>query len=135
MLRRMAGGVEDFGCDVPQFEHVPIANPMEWKGHVRVGKEHVFGLCDPGQRAASRHVIGVEVGVYDVADAHPGFLRGAQVPTDVTDRVDDRTQRFTAASKQVRGRYGVRVQKLPQDHYTLPDRRSAYLTAPISFKY
>jgi len=57
-------------------------------------------------------VIGVQVGVDDVKDAHSRFVGGIDIGANLADRIDHGRRRSTAAAKEVGCRHWVDVKIL-----------------------
>jgi len=82
MFRRVAGRVKHIHYDIPEREPVAVFRGMEGKRHFGPGVEHIGPRC-AGQRAPSRAMIGVNVGINDEPDAHPRLVRDSQVWFDI----------------------------------------------------
>jgi hypothetical protein len=65
-------------------------------------------------------VIGVNMGVDDVRDAHPRLATHLLVRADVLDRIDDDALALATAAEKVRRAYGRRVEELAKDHVFTP---------------
>jgi hypothetical protein len=57
-------------------------------------------------------MVGMNMGVDDEPDAHPGLVRDAEVWFDVPQRVDDRASGVSAAAEQVGDCHGIGMEEL-----------------------
>ena len=116
VLGRVARRVQHLDGDIAKFKLLAVANAAEWKRHLRSLEQHIVGARRLGERAARRHVIGMQMRVDHVADAHAGLVRPAPIGGDVADGIDYRGGRAAGAAKQVRRAHRIEMQVLTQDH-------------------
>src|SRR6516225_10767401 len=45
VFRRVAGSVHYLDCDVSQFEHIAVADFVEWEVYIRASEQHVLRAC------------------------------------------------------------------------------------------
>jgi len=86
---------------------------MEGERHTRAGGQDVGRSRGLRELTACRKVVGVDVGVDDVLDPHPGFVGGAQVGAGIANRIDHGPACLAATAEQVGDADGVLVQELP----------------------
>ena len=101
---------------LPNFENFAVSNAAEWKRRVCIGEQYVLSTGGLGQFAARRNVIGMQMGVDDIKDAHSGFVGRFQIGTDIANGIDNGRGRTSSAAKEVGRRDRISVQVLAQDH-------------------
>ena len=106
MFEHMPGRVKHLNRHVTEREHVPITSGMERGRSVRFGKQHLLGTGGFGQPSPRRHMIGVNVRVDDIQDAHPSLLGGFDIPLDVPNRIDHCRRGLAATAEQIGNRHG-----------------------------
>src|SRR5439155_2216641 len=80
----------------------------------------VPGASHLGQFVTSGNMVGVNVGIHDVADFHSGFLGGAHIELSIINRVAHGGKAFAPSTENIRGRYDrIAVKQLTQDHLAL----------------
>src|SRR5262249_41893835 len=124
VLGRMSGSMQYLDRDVSQFEYVAVADFVEWEVYIRASEQHVLRACGLSQLAASGNVIGVQVRVDHVANAHSDFFGRAQVRRYVAEGVNNGSYRLASTTEHVGCCDRVGVQELAQNHGFLPRRRS-----------
>ena len=93
---------------------------MKFGRGLGAGKEDIFSVGCFGQAPSRRGMVGVNMRVDDIEDAHPRVFRGLKIGRDIADRVDDGRRGLAAAAEKVGNAYGIGVQELPEDHDRLP---------------
>ena len=93
---------------------------MKFGRGLGAGKEDIFRVGGFGQAPSRRGMVGVNMRVDDIEDAHPRVFRGLKIGRDIADRVDDGRRGLAAAAEKVGNAYGIGVQELPEDHDRLP---------------
>ena len=69
------------------------------------GVQYILGPRRARERPTSRSMIGVDMGINDEPDAHPGLVRDPEVWFDVPYRVHDGAGGVPAAAEQVGNRH------------------------------
>lgn len=81
------------------------------------GVQNICGFGKGCQFSAAGDMVGVNMGVDDVADFHSTSFRHAHVGLRIVDRVAHGGQALSASAKYVRGSDdGIRVKQLPENH-------------------
>ena len=112
----MSRRVEDLGGDIAERQDAPVADAMEWRRGLGAGEQDVLGAGGIGQSPAGRHVVGMDVRVDDVEDAHAGRFGSGEIGRDVADRIDDGSRSLAATAEQIGDRHRIGVQEWTQDH-------------------
>ena len=85
----MAGGVQGFYPDRPQFKHLAIGGLMHGVGGVGLGAVNDGSSRFLGQIDVPRHKIGVEMGLENVLDGSPPFFGHTDVGGCFAEGVND----------------------------------------------
>ena len=118
MLGRVARDVEHPGVHVAEPEDVAILHRAEGKPEPGRGVQEVLGTRGRGQLTAGGEMVGVYVGIDDVAEPEPHGGGRVEVALGLAHGINDSAGGMTAAAEEIRrGDHRVGVQKLAQDHY------------------
>ena len=71
-------------------------------------------------------MIGMEMRVDDVEDPQARRFRRRKIWSDITDGIDDGAGGLAAAAEEIRGRHGLGVQELAQDHAVRSPRQTPH---------
>jgi hypothetical protein len=93
-------------------KHVAVAHLAERKSHIRFGEQHVFRARHLGQFTAGRDVIGVQMRVHDVANAHAGLFGRAKIRSQIAEGIDNSSERLAATAEHIGRRDRIGVQEL-----------------------
>lgn len=105
----------------PRSRTSPLFHLREVVAGSCAGMQDVFRSRRRGEVSACGDVIGMNVGIDDVADLHPAFFRHAQIERGCVNRVAHGGQAFATSTEHVRRRdEGLSLKQLPKDHLALP---------------
>src|ERR1700730_11004640 len=107
----MSGCVQYIDRHVTKLEHVTTPYTLERHGSLRVREQDIFAAGRCCESLPGGHMVGVNMGVDDIADSHPCLLRREQIRSDLADRIDDRAGSLAAAAEQVGNCHGIRVEE------------------------
>ena len=119
MLRSVAGSMQHLRCHVAEWKNVAVARAAEVRRGLGAGEEDIFRAGGFRETPSGRDVIGVNVRVDDIEDAHPSVFGGLKIGRDLADRVDDGRRGLAAAAEKVGNAHRIRVQELPENHERL----------------
>ena len=128
VLGGMSRRMQNLDGDVSKFEHVAVAYCLKRAGSSDLRGEHIARTGGGCQTPPRGHVIGMDMRVDDVEDAHTARLGGAQVRLDIPDGIHDSAAGPAAAAEEIRDRDRLSVQKRSQYHFD-PRIRAADGTA------
>ena len=123
MLGRMSRRMEDLGDDIAERQDAAVIDAVEWRRGLGACEQYVLGARGIGQTPACRHVVGMDVRVDDVEDAHAGRFGSGEIGRDVADGIDNGSRRLPATAEEVGDRHRISVQEWTQDHDRLPVAR------------
>src|SRR5437773_6651004 len=101
---------------------------MDRKTHVDRGMQDIFRPRLAGECTPRGTMIGMDMGIDDEADSHPGLVRDTEVSFNVAQRVHHRTGGVPATAKEVRDRHGIGMEELTQNHGSPPVSGGSALT-------
>jgi hypothetical protein len=116
MLGRVSRRMEDVGGDVAQLEHVAVTNAAVRPSRFRFGEQYILGTGDFGQPPPCRDMVGVNMRVDDIENAHPGVSGRIKIWRDLAHRIDHGSRCLSATAEEIGDRDGIAVQELAQDH-------------------
>jgi hypothetical protein len=97
--------VQDANLHVAQIQIVPVIHGKELVPSCGTSVKHVPGAGDLGQFATSGNVVGVNVGIHDVADFDSGFFGRAQIELRLINWVAHGGQAFAPSTENIRSGY------------------------------
>jgi hypothetical protein len=131
-LRRVARRVEDADHDVAADELLPVGQRREREGYIRGLVQAIVGACTGRERAATRPMVRLNVGIDDVRDR--GALEGGKVLVAlevIGVRVYDRRRLVAHSPEHVCRAPGLRVEELLENH-SFPSMRAGGSTPTSS---
>ena len=121
-VERMARGMDDTDPDVAKSQLITIPQGtevemrlcrfMEIDGRTRLGREF----------AAPRQMVRLDVRFDDVRDPHLRFFAYLEILIDVLLWIHHSATALAPSPEEVRSTARVRLEKLPKDHFILPNR-------------
>src|SRR5579859_873639 len=116
VFRRMTRRVPHARGDVSERQHVAILRCRERKRDIRVRGQDILRTGRLGELARRGEMIGVDVGVDHIVDAHARPLGRLDVGLDVADGIDHGGRRLASTAEKVGDADRLEVQKLAYDH-------------------
>src|SRR5579884_240657 len=98
----MAGRVENAQPELTQRELFAVRQRPEWVGDVGRFVEAELGAMARGEHPGARDVVGMNVGIDDVAQAEPSFLQEGVVLVNVNRWIDNRGLMRLARGNEIR---------------------------------
>lgn len=135
MLGRMAGRVHHIDNDITKRQTVAVLDCTCRERHLGPGMQNIFSPGLAGERAPRGTMIGMDMGVDDEANAHPGVVGHPQIWCDVAHRIDHGAGGAPAAAEQIGNRNGVGMEELTQDHASSHSATAALLGRRHTFNY
>jgi len=103
VFRRVAGSMEDLDLDIAEVENITIIHPEEPIPGSRTRVQDVIGARQFGKLASGGDVVGMHMGIDDVADLCDVPLRYLQVRTGIVDWVAHGGQTLPASTEYIGG--------------------------------
>ena len=125
MLWRVARRVHHPDGDVAKFKRLAVLHAREGIGRIGRRMQHIFRPGSFGQCPPRRDVIGMQMGVDYIKDAHSECFGCREVGSQVPHRIDDRSGRLATTAEEIRCGHRFSVEKLSQDHCGAPSVRMA----------
>jgi hypothetical protein len=135
MFGRVTRRVQHIDNDIAERESITVIRGMKRERHFGAGVQRILGPRRAGERSPRRAMIGMDMGIDDELDAHPGFVRDAEVWFNVAQRVYDGAGGVPAAAQQVGNCDRIAVEELAQDHACLLSSLGRHLDRRGSFNH
>jgi hypothetical protein len=120
VLRRMAGRMQGLDLDITEVENIAFVHAEEVISGSGTRVEDVPGSHEFGELAPTGNVVGMNVGINDVADLQAVLLGYPQVGFGITNSVAHGGQALSPSTENIRGGDdGIGAQYLPEYHCDL----------------
>ena len=103
--------------DVAEFQHVAVLDALGMGSRHRRSSNSTYSApAASRERAPGRDMVGMDMRIDHVEDAHARRRGRLEIGRDVADGIDDGRGRLAAAAEEVGGGDGIGMKKLSQDH-------------------